>query len=172
MIKNNSEIKWFPEFVGTQRFNNWLEGAPDWCLSRDRFWGTPIPIWESEDDIICIGSKQELFDLVGYEVNNLHREHIDDIVIDGGNVGATDSTGSVYYDVPNASVDTDHTLQICYCFDTKGGCRQQKITMVVNTGKDKPVCEVLESCDQIEVTNIIETTVNTFVCNTNNTRTE
>lgn len=95
-----------------------------------------------------------------------------DIVIDGGNVGATDSTGSVYYDVPNASVDTDHTLQICYCFDTKGGCRQQKITMVVNTGKDKPVCEVLESCDQIEVTNIIETTVNTFVCNTNNTRTE
>ena len=82
LIKNNSEIKWFPEFVGTQRFNNWLEGAPDWCLSRDRFWGTPIPIWESDDDIICIGSKQELFDLVGYEVNNLHREHIDDIIID------------------------------------------------------------------------------------------
>ena len=80
-----------------------------------------------------------------------------EIVIDGGNSGYTDSNGMLEYNVPNASVDTKHTLQICYCFDTAGNCRQQKINVVVNTGKDKATCEVLQSCDQINVISTIIT---------------
>lgn len=79
------------------------------------------------------------------------------IIIDGGNSGYTDSNGMFEYNIPNASVDTKHTLQICYCFETAGNCRQQKINIVVNTGKDKVICEVLQSCDQIDVVNTIMT---------------
>lgn len=49
LIKNNNTIKWVPEAVGTGRFGNWLKEAKDWAISRSRFWGTPIPIWKSED---------------------------------------------------------------------------------------------------------------------------
>ena len=62
LIKNNETIKWVPESVGTGRFGNWLKEAKDWAISRSRFWGTPIPIWKSEDgkDIEIISSIEQI----------------------------------------------------------------------------------------------------------------
>jgi isoleucyl-tRNA synthetase len=81
----NSEINWVPKSVGTNRFNNWLANAKDWGISRNRFWGTPIPIWKSDDgDIICVGSSYELEKLANLPKNSitdLHRHFIDDIEI-------------------------------------------------------------------------------------------
>jgi len=107
MIKNNAKIQWFPEFVGSQRFNNWLEGAPDWCLSRNRFWGTPIPIWKSEDDdYLCLESVEELQQYSDRVIDNLHREHIDDIIIykDGKEYKRIDAVFDCWYESGMAGI--------------------------------------------------------------------
>jgi len=84
LIKNNKDSTWVPSFVQEKRFHNWLTDARDWCFSRNRYWGNPIPIWVSEDgeEVVCIGSIKELQELSGCgDIKDLHRENIDHITI-------------------------------------------------------------------------------------------
>ena len=83
LIRNNNTINWIPESIGKGRFGNWLENIQDWAISRNRYWGTPLNIWECEcGHRECIGSREELYKLSGNEAAKtveLHRPYIDEI---------------------------------------------------------------------------------------------
>ena len=78
-----------------------------------------------------------------------------ELYIDGGNSGFTDSNGQYRFTITNASINTNHNLQICYCFSTEGGCRQQKITITVQADECPVVCEDPVACSEIEITETI-----------------
>ena len=93
LIRNNNTINWIPESIGKGRFGDWLENVQDWGISRNRYWGTPLNIWECEcGHMHSIGSRQELFEMSGDErakTVELHRPYIDEITLKCPECGGT-----------------------------------------------------------------------------------
>lgn len=79
LLDSNAQINWVPEHIKEGRFGKWLEGARDWAISRNRVWGTPLPIWKNEENgkFICFGSIKELEEKSKTKVTDLHRENVD-----------------------------------------------------------------------------------------------
>jgi isoleucyl-tRNA synthetase len=109
LLANNEEIGWHPEHVKHGRFGKWLENNVDWALSRDRYWGTPLPIWRCTDrrcdGVRCIGSVEELREHARGEVPDgldLHRPYIDEVTLDceqcGGEMRRVLSVIDTWYD--------------------------------------------------------------------------
>ncbi len=106
MVELNKTIHWTPDHIRDGRFGNWLENNIDWALSRERYWGTPLPVWECEDckDRECVGSVDELSKFAGRDLNelDLHRPYVDEVAWDckkcGGRMQRVPDLIDVWFD--------------------------------------------------------------------------
>jgi isoleucyl-tRNA synthetase len=88
MLAENEKINWYPEHIKHGRFGDWLEGNVDWALSRERYWGTPLPMWVCPDGHErCVGSREELMSLAGAVPDDLHKPYIDEVEFACGDCG-------------------------------------------------------------------------------------
>lgn len=135
LIANNEAIHWIPSHIKDGRFGKWLEGVKDWAISRNRFWGTPIPLWQAVDgQILAVGSRKQLEALCGLSIDDLHRHFIDDIVIeqDGKQFRRVDAVFDCWFESGSMPYAQSH-----YPFENKE-----------TTEKDFPADFIAEGLDQ------------------------
>ena len=108
MLAEVRRVRWFPDWAGSARFFDWVSGARDWCISRQRYWGIPIPIWKCEKcgSLNVIGSREELERECGRPVPDLHRPFVDEITLEcecGGTMRRVEDIFDVWFDSAVAS---------------------------------------------------------------------
>jgi isoleucyl-tRNA synthetase len=166
MLKENGEVQWLPPEVGEKRFGEWLENNVDWALSRDRYWGTPLPAWVCEEDqehVIWVGGLEELRDLAGGLPENFdpHRPFIDEITIPcqscGGTMRRTPGVMDCWFDsgampfaqwhypFENTQEFEDHFPAdfICEALDQTRGWFYSLLSISIMMGRGKPYRSVM-----------------------------
>ncbi|OPY56767.1 MAG: Isoleucine--tRNA ligase [Methanosaeta sp. PtaU1.Bin055] len=108
MLEEIAKVKWYPDWAGSARFRDWISGARDWCISRQRYWGIPLPIWICGEcgKMEVIGSMEELHQRSGSVVNELHRPAVDFVVMKcacGGEMRRVPDVFDVWFDSAVAS---------------------------------------------------------------------
>ncbi|MBW6472175.1 MAG: isoleucine--tRNA ligase [Anaerolineaceae bacterium] len=128
LVELNEKINWYPSHIKNGRFGNWLENNIDWALGRERFWGTPLPVWQCEscDHQVCVGSVAELSQLSGQDMSelDLHRPHVDKVKLAcsncGGKMNRVPELIDVWFDSGSMPVSQWH-----YPFENEDKFKQQ-----------------------------------------------
>ncbi|PKO06628.1 MAG: isoleucine--tRNA ligase [Chloroflexi bacterium HGW-Chloroflexi-3] len=128
LVELNEKINWYPGHIKNGRFGNWLENNVDWALGRERFWGTPLPVWQCEscDHQVCVGSVAELSQLSGQDLSelDLHRPHVDRVALAcsgcGGKMNRVPELIDVWFDSGSMPVSQWH-----YPFENEDKFKQQ-----------------------------------------------